>query len=90
MDISVKVASAGSDAGRPDDALTATARELGLDLRPMHPGIDDPVLSTYYTADAGDDRAAAEAAARRLNELDAVEGAYVSPTPEPAPEQGGH
>jgi hypothetical protein len=92
VDISVKVrAGAAGPSGEAtlNQDVAAAARDLGLDLRPMHPGIDDPELASYFTADGGDDRVAAETAAARLNELDAVEGAYVSPAAEPAPGQGG-
>lgn len=91
VDISVKLraGTAGpSDEGDLSQDVVAAARDMGLDLRPMHPGIDDPELASYFTADGGDDRVAAEVAAARLNELDAVEGAYVSPAPEPAPGPG--
>ena len=89
MEISVKVRAGTAGQATLDQDVVAAARELGLDLRPMHPGIDDPELASYFTADGGDDRGVAEMAAARLNELDAVEGAYVSPAAEPAPGQGG-
>lgn len=85
MEISVKFHSADDatecSSATTDDAI-AVARELGLELRPTHPGIDDAELSTYYVADAGDDRTTAEDAAARLLELDGVDGAYVSPDPD--------
>lgn len=91
MDISVKIATGDVATGveTPGKDVVAVAHELGFELRPMHPGIDDPELATYFTADAGDDRATAEEAAARLNDLDVVEGAYVSPASEPATNQDG-
>jgi hypothetical protein len=85
LEISVKVHSRGdatTASSAATDEVMLVARELGLELRPTHPGIGDAELSTYYVADAGDDRTTAEDAAARLLELDGVDGAYVSPDPE--------
>jgi hypothetical protein len=58
------------------------AEELGLPLEPLHPGVDDPVLRSYYTVEVPDRVAAAVLA--RLRASPAVAAAYVKP-PEAAP-----
>ena len=47
-----------------------------LKLHPLHPGIDDPTLSSQFALEA-EDRHAAEAIAGRLRVLPGVEAAYV-------------
>jgi hypothetical protein len=56
--------------------LHRAARELGIDVQPLHPGETDPQLSRYFTAEV-DDPGAAEAAAERLRSCPGVEAAYV-------------
>lgn len=69
---------------RPDirDALR-TIDELDLSLEPMHPGIDDPQLASYFQVDVPDQRTADRVAAK-LRTSPAIEAAYVKPREEPA------
>lgn len=86
MDITVKLRATvalGDASNSPLRNVNAVAEGLGLTLRQVHPGVPDPELSSYYVANAGSDREAADGAAARLAELDAVEAAYVSPDAEP-------
>ena len=69
-----------SRAAAPKELLRA-ARELGVDLRPMHPDEDDPELASYFTADVADANEAARVA-ERLRGLDVTEAAYVKPEEE--------
>jgi hypothetical protein len=72
---------AAARAGRPPAQLQRileAARELGVDLAPQHPGVDDPELSRYLAGPAEDH---AELAAERLQALDGVDAAYVQPMP---------
>jgi len=66
----------------PPGALQQTLRTLGIQLQPLHPNIDDPQLSTYFTAEVDD--TAAERVMAALNAEPAVEGAYPAAKPEPA------
>ena len=63
--------------------IVQAAEELGVSLAAMHPGVDDPNLSGYFTANAADERAA-QRVVDRLRSLEAVEAAYVKP-PEALP-----
>jgi hypothetical protein len=74
------------EAGPADlDDLRARAEELGVELLPVHPGEDDPVLASFYTLvlpdDPDDERANSVLAA--LRESDAVDAAFVKPAAEP-------
>jgi sugar phosphate isomerase/epimerase len=72
---------AAARAGREPEQLQRileSARELGVDLAPQHPGLDDPELSRYLAGPVED---RAELAAERLRALDGVDAAYVQPTP---------
>jgi hypothetical protein len=60
-------------------ALRQLAATLGLDLQPLHPGVADPRLATYFFADVADG-----AALDRLRGCAAVVAAYAKP-PEAAP-----
>jgi hypothetical protein len=59
-------------------AVTTIANELGITLRPVHPGTQDADLRSYFAADV-QDAAAAEQAAARLRANPAVTAAYVKP-----------
>ncbi len=63
--------------------LLRLARELGVDLVPLHPGTEDPRLATYFTADVPD-AARAQEVVEQLQKSDAVTAAYVKPPDEPA------
>lgn len=55
--------------------------EAGFEVKPLHPGSDDPELGSYYTVDVEDD----EQAGRVLDQLRSsslVDGAYVKPADE--------
>jgi hypothetical protein len=64
------------------DALGAVAEELGVVLRPMHPGTEDPDLMTYFMAESPD-LETANRLIHRLQEFESVEAAYVKPPDEP-------
>jgi hypothetical protein len=59
------------------------AREAGATIAPQHPGVDDPELSRWYSAQVPD-RAVAERLVAALSASDAVESAYMKPDEEPA------
>jgi hypothetical protein len=52
--------------------------ELGVTLQPLSPGIDDPVLSTYFHATLPSAKVGAEAVAR-LRDVPGVTAAYLKP-----------
>lgn len=54
--------------------------ELGITLKPQHPGQTHQLLLPFFVVDAPD-RATAERIARRLREAPGVEGAWVPPSP---------
>jgi hypothetical protein len=54
--------------------LRQLAATLSLDLQPLHPGVADPRLATYFFADVADG-----AAVDRLRGCAAVVAAYVKP-----------
>lgn len=54
------------------------ARSLGVELKPMHPDIDDPYLNPYFTIDVPD-AATAERVIARLRHCKAIEAAYIKP-----------
>jgi hypothetical protein len=55
-------------------ALRELAATLDLDLQPLHPGVADPRLATYFFADVADG-----AALDRLRSCAAVVAAYTKP-----------
>ena len=62
--------------------LLQAAADLGVVLRPMHPGVANSQLATYFTVEVSD--AAAEAVIAQLRRCEAVQAAYVKP-PEAMP-----
>jgi len=60
------------------DELLKTAAELHLSLVPLHPGVEDPQLTTYFTAEVAD-HAHVQEVISRLRQCHAVEAAYVKP-----------
>jgi hypothetical protein len=54
--------------------LRQLAATLGLDLRPLHPGVADPRLATYFFADVAD-----VGALDQLRSCTAVVAAYAKP-----------
>jgi len=63
-------------------ALLEKTREDGVTLEPMHPGVDDDELRTWYYADVDDERT--DEVLDRLRREDSIEAAYVKP-PESLP-----
>jgi hypothetical protein len=61
--------------------LFKTAQELGVELKPMHPGARDSYLAPYFTAEVPNS-ATAERVINRLRNCEAVEAAYVKPADE--------
>jgi hypothetical protein len=61
--------------------LFKAAEELGVDLRPMHPRVKDPVLSSYYVVEVSDYREA-ERVAERFRVCRAAEAVYAKPPDE--------
>lgn len=60
------------------DEVAQAAYELGVELKPMHPGVDDPGLAQLYTVEVPD-TATAETVIKRLRRCAAVEAAYLKP-----------
>jgi hypothetical protein len=71
--------SAGLESAPTD--LSKTVAELGLDLKPLHPGVTDPDLAAQFYATVDDD--AAEEICARLLENSAVVAAYSKPAGQP-------
>jgi len=61
--------------------LTGLASELGVTLRPMHPGVDDASLRTFFLVEAVPAEQA-ETLAARLRRARAVQSAYIKPADE--------
>lgn len=57
-------------------AVSRLARELGLELRALHPASDDELLRTYFIADIPDARAAATIV-ERLRRDPSIAAAYL-------------
>jgi hypothetical protein len=74
--ITVQVTADAADDGAA--ALDHLARELGVAIRPLHPGTDDSALRTYFTVEVPN-AASAERVAARLRDSPAVAAAYVKP-----------
>ena len=66
------------------EELSQAAEELGVALEPMHPGAEDPHLAPYFTVEVPD-YATAERVIAHLQNLEAVEAAYLKP-PDEMPE----
>lgn len=70
----------------PESDATRTLREktgeAGVTLEPVHPGVDDDELRTWFYADVDDDRL--DEVLDRLQAEEAIEAAYVKP-PESLP-----
>lgn len=65
------------------EQLLQITAELNVLLRPMHPGTEDPILSTYFTMEVPD-AATAERLRVRLQLCKAILAAYLKP-PDAAP-----
>jgi len=75
----LKLGAAESSAARE---IVSVAKEMGVELRPMHPGSTDPRMASTYVVEASDDETAKRVAAR-LRGLPATEAVYVKPHPAP-------
>lgn len=61
--------------------ILAAAKETGVELKPLHPGVRDPSLMTYYYFDVPPD-SNVENIVRRFRACKAVEAAYIKPPDE--------
>ena len=59
-------------------ALLKLATELGLQLEPMHPGVEDEELASYFQVPV-ENADAAKRVADQLRDLEAVDAAYLKP-----------
>jgi hypothetical protein len=66
---------------RESEELLQAAKELGVKLKPMHPGVEDPHLVPYYMVEVAD-ISRAEQVMDRFLKCKAVEGAYIKPPDE--------
>ncbi len=55
--------------------------DLGVDLRPIHPGIADPELSTHFMVEVPD-QSTAQRIVDRLSDSPVVTAAYIKPEAE--------
>jgi len=62
--------------------LLNTTEALGVSLKPMHPGIDDPGLIPYFMIEV-EDYEFAQHLIQLLQEFKEVEAAYIKPEDEP-------
>lgn len=62
-------------------ALTQTLSPFGATLEPLHPHTDDAELQTQFWINVPD-QVAAERIVQRLNQLNAVQAAYLKPPDE--------
>jgi hypothetical protein len=63
------------------EQVLKAANELGVELKPMHPGATDPDLASYFFVEVPD-AATAEKAVSRLSSCSAIEAAYLKPADE--------
>jgi len=87
MQITVHLAAAVAQEIIEDTACSADARtlmgtthDLGVELRPMHPGSHDPALRTTFFVEVRDLQQAGRVVAR-LQALRAVRAAFLKPPP---------
>ena len=60
------------------DELLNTAADLHVSFMPLHPRVEDPQLTTYFTTEVADPANVQEVISR-LRQCRAVEAAYVKP-----------
>ncbi len=68
-------------ASRAAEELAAVVGELGSAVEPIHPGVDDPQLATYFTVEAAG-MTEAERLLERLRSHPAILAAYIKPADE--------
>lgn len=81
LQVRPEVARALQHRGQPStesEDLLQTAANLGVRLEPIHPGTEDPILMSYFTAAVADPDSV-ERVLDRLRQFRAVEAAYVKP-----------
>jgi len=61
--------------------LQQISEELGVVLKPMHPGAEDTLLAPYFIVEVSDS-AAAERVIARFQQHRAIEAAYLKPPDE--------
>jgi hypothetical protein len=61
------------------EEVARAAAELGTVLEPIHPGVDDPHLETYFTVEVADP-AAADRLLEEFGANPAIEAAYIKPS----------
>lgn len=59
------------------DQILDLTKNLGVSLKPMHPGTDDPNLATFFALDVPD-RQTAETVTQRLRQCEGC-SAYIKP-----------
>jgi hypothetical protein len=60
------------------EAILQAMTELGVVLEPMHPGVEDPSLASFFMIEVPDP-ASAERVIARLQQSQAIEAAYLKP-----------
>lgn len=75
--VQVRRTSASVSGQLPADLQEAVSR-VGINLRPMHPGVTDPNLASYYYVETPD-QPAAERVIAQLRQCNSVEAAYLKP-----------
>ena len=63
------------------EELSRVVETLGATLMPMHPGMEDPSLMSYFIVEVTDPEATQQAI-DRLRQLKVVEAAYLKPLDE--------
>jgi hypothetical protein len=88
MRVVVKVSAAAAEdlyrgkATAPDTkAIRQLTKKIGVELIPMHPGVDHPLLRTYFIAEVSD--SVAESMLQALQACPGIEAAYPQPSAEP-------
>lgn len=64
------------------EQLCRQLEELGVVLRPVHPGVEDPLLAPQFVVDVEADEELAERVLAVLRESPVVEAAYTKPAAE--------
>lgn len=62
-------------------AIRQLSKKLDVELIPMHPGVDHPLLRTYFVAEVPD--SAAASVLRALQACPGIDAAYPQPRAEP-------